>query len=320
MSLFSVRRLFSAFVLGSLGCAAACAAPADEPGQSEDDATSFRAPAEGSCEAKAMLKVANEATLAALDDEAKLTRAAAASILAARPIRTVAALDAVSQIGPAALNAILKFADVRSCASSQGEIGIISDLDDTVIPGAKPDLSIAPFPGVKALYHLLDERNGGKPGDVFYVTARTPEKVKDVPAYLATHGVPSGTIETGTSGAPFIARPEKVRDMESIFARTGTQRFVFFGDTSHVDPEVQRDILAKHPERMIAGIIHKVTATVAPHRVEGLHLVNDYAEASAVLFKLGAITRAEALGVMKAARDEGLAITDKRMTDLLASP
>jgi len=188
------------------------------------------------------------------------------------------------------------------------------------VPKATPDLSIAPFPGVKALYHLIDERQGGRTGDVYYVTARSPDRAKGIPAYLATHGVPSGPIETGTSGAPFIARPEKVRDMESIFARTGAQRFVFFGDTANVDPEVQRDILAKHPERMVAGIIHKVTATVAPERVAGLHLVNDYAEAAAVLFKLGTITKAEALDVMKSARDEGLDITTKRMNDLLAAP
>jgi hypothetical protein len=319
MSFAFARRARAAVVIGSLACVAACAAPDDEPGQSEDDATSFRAPAEGSCEAKAMLKVANDATLAVLDDDAKLTRPAAEAILAARPIPTVAALDAVAQVGPAALNAILKFADVKACSSSQSELGVISDLDDTVIPKAKPDMALAPFPGVKALYHVLEDRKGGKPGDVYYVTARTAEGAKDAPAYLAKHGVPGGKIETGTSGVPFVARPEKVRDIEGIFARTGTQRFVLFGDTSHVDPDVQRDVLAKHPERVAAAIMHKVTKTVAPERVLGLQLVNNYAEAAAALFKLGVITRAEALDVMQSARDEGLEITTKQMNDLLAS-
>jgi hypothetical protein len=321
MSDVNARCALLAVLIGAFAGVAACGGEAStDPAQSEDDATSFTAPAEGSCEAKAMLEVANGATLAALDDDAKLTRAAAEAIVAARPLATIAALDAVAQVGPSALNAILKFADASACRAGSSELGIISDLDDTVVPKATPDLSLAPFPGVKALYHLIDERQGGKTGDVYYVTARSPDRAKDIPAYLAKHGVPSGAIETGTSGAPFIARPEKVRDMEGIFARTGTQRFVFFGDTANVDPEVQRDILAKHPERMAAGIIHKVTATVAPERVAGLHLVNDYAEAAAVLFKLGTITKAEALGVMQAARDEGLDITTKRMNELLAAP
>jgi hypothetical protein len=103
------------------------------------------------------------------------------------------------------------------------------------------------------------------------------------------------------------------------------QRFVFFGDTADgdkgaVDPDVQRQILAKHPDRMIAGIVLKTKPMKDPQRIEGLHLVNNYAEASAVLFKLGVITRAEALGVMNAARDQGLAITDPQMSDLLTSP
>jgi phosphatidate phosphatase APP1 len=152
---------------------------------------------------------------------------------------------------------------------------------------------------------------------VFYVTARKPERVVEVPAYLEKHGIPTGPIETGTSGAPFIARPEKVRDIKSIFAQRASQRFVLFGDTTHVDTEVQHDILAAAPERVIAGIILKTTAVVPPEKVEGLHLVSDYAEAAAVLVKLKVITRDEALGVMRSARDEGLAITDARMNALL---
>ena len=197
------------------------------------------------------------------------------------------------------------------------EIGLISDLDDTLIPKATVDLSKPPVPGIAALFDTLEHRKSGKDGDVYYVTARTPARVADVPAYLATNGVPAGPIETGTSGAPFIAIPEKEKDIEKILAATGTQRFVLFGDSTHVDGFVQQNILAKHPDRVIAGIILKATPTVAPAEVKGLHLVNSYAEAAAVLYGLGTITKTEARAVMKAAQDQGLAITTAEMNALL---
>lgn len=208
-------------------------------------------------------------------------------------------------------------AQAEEDATGKGELGVISDLDDTVIPKATPDLAKAPFPGVRALYGLLESRRGGKPGDVYYVTARTPERIADVPGYLEAHGVPKGVIETGTSTLPWLAQPEKVRDIEGILARTKKQRFVLFGDSSHKDPEVYKEILAKHPDRIVAAVIHKVNRTVSPGRVEGLHLVGSYAEAAAILYKRGAITKTEARTVMKSARDEGLALTDTEMTELL---
>ena len=195
------------------------------------------------------------------------------------------------------------------------EIGLISDLDDTLIPKAEPELSLAPVPGIAKLYDILEHRKGGRDGDVYYVTARVPDRVKDVPAYLTKHGVPGGPIETGTSGAPFIARPEKVRDMEKIFDATGMQRFVLFGDSTHVDADVQKDVLKKHPERVIAGIVLQV-GDKAPEAVEGQYIVKSYAEAAAVLAKLEVITKTEARSVMKAARDEGLAITNAQMDAL----
>lgn len=311
------RRLAVVWMMATaVGCAATSSDPSDSE-QSEAEATTFKMPAEGSCEGKAMLHVANTATAVALDVDAALTSSAAKAIVAARPIATLAALDAVSGVGPAALAAILKFATAGEAACTKTEIGIISDLDDTLIPKAEPELSKPPVAGLARLYQILEMHDGGKPGDVYYVTARVPDRVKDVPAYLEKHGVPVGPIETGTSGAPFIARPEKVRDMEKIFARTGAQRFVFFGDTTHVDVDVQKDILAKHPERVVAGIILKTTEK-APADMGGLELVNDYAEAAAVLYRRDVLTKTEARSVMEAARDQGLAITDARMDALLA--
>ena len=317
------------FLVVSLGVSlAACSSdtlePAGEPtGVAEDEANSFKAPPETSCEAKGMRKVANEATLDELDDAAKLDRRAAENIVKGRPYETLKQLDAIALVGPSALNAILAYAKAKGhvasvCAPALiGEIGIVSDLDKTVIPESEPDLAKAPYPGVKALFTTLETKNGGKAGDVYYVTARKPERVTLVPDYLTKHGVPLGPIETGVSGVPWVAHPEKVRDVASIFARTGTQKFVLFGDTSQRDPEVYKDVIKAHPGRVIAGFIHKVNAEVPKERLTGLVLHESYAEVAAVLVALDVLTRDEAKGIMRSARDEGLAIDDAGMEKLL---
>jgi Uncharacterized conserved protein (DUF2183) len=320
-SYYRAARLVSVLALSSFFSIAACASNEEQTAAAEADQTAFRLPNEGSCEAEAMKKVANEATLEQLDNDAALARPAAENLIASRPFESVRQIDDVAQVGSAALSALLGYARAQgylgACAPASSEVGVISDLDKTVIPEAEPDLSEAPYPGVKTLLHVLEHHAGGAAGDVYYVTARTPEKVADVPAYLESHGVPSGHFETGTSGVPWLAQAEKVRDIKGIFQRTGAQRFVLFGDTAHRDPEVYKEVIAAQPERVIAAFIHKVNATVAPSRVEGLHLHESYAEVAAILYSLQTITRDEALDVMKAAKDEGLAITSVQMEELL---
>jgi len=317
------------FVLlgAALALTTACGAASNESlGEDEQAQTSFRLPAEGSCEADGMRKVANEATLDELDTDAKLTRAASQKVIDARPLETLADLDAVSGVGTAALKGIYDHAKGRgyfdACSppgtgGHPNEIGIISDLDLTVIPESTPDLQHAPYPGVATLYSILEKRNNGLDGDVYYVTARGPERVVDVPDYLAEHGVPKGSIDTGIGGVPGIARAEKVRDAKRIFERTGTQKFVLFGDTSHVDPEVYKTLLGSNSDKIAAVFIHKVNATVNPDRVEGMHLHESYAEVAAILYELSILTKAEALKVMHAAQDEGLPLTDAQITALL---
>ncbi len=276
-------------------------------------------PAEGTCEAAGMLTVANEATFEELDLDAALDRRAAENIVAARPIETLAELDAVAYVGPSALGKILSYAEALGYLGgcSGQEIGILSDLDKTVVPPSDPDLSLPPYPGVATLYQILEHRNGGLAGDAYYVTARQPEMVTEMPAYLEEHDVPAGPIETGISGLPWVAEPEKVADVSAILDSTGTQSFVLFGDTSHRDPEVYQTILDLYPERIMAVFIHKVNQTVSPDRVEGLHLHESYAEVAAILYGYQIITRGEAKSVMLAAAQEGLAISETEMEALL---
>jgi hypothetical protein len=322
------RRVSTVWLLAALGAAlggaAACdasdasGASGERSGEGVDEQNAWKAPAEGSCDASAMVSVANRASFQELDVDARLERRAAENIVANRPYQTLGELDAVPRVGPATMAALFRYAKTLGQLAGCGlELGLVSDLDKTVIPASTPDLAKAPYPGVRSLYRALEHRNGGAAGDVYYVTARTPEKVTDVPAYLASHDVPGGPIETGISGVPWIAEPEKVRDISAILEGTGSQRFVLFGDTDHRDPEAYKKVVDTYPDRIVAGIIHKVNRTVAPERVEGLYLVESYAEAAAVLHGLAALSRDEALAIMHDAREEGLAITDDEMQALL---
>lgn len=191
----------------------------------------------------------------------------------------------------------------------QREVGLISDLDQTVIPKtAKDTLADPPYAGLAALYRALEFGGGGQAGDVHYVTAREPARVVGVPAYLERNHVPAGSIDTGVSSLPWVAQPEKVRDIVRLLEANPGQRFVFFGDTAHVDPEVYQEIVRRFPERVVAVFIHRVT-TVKPERVAGLQLIENYTEAAASLAGQGVLTVAQAREVFAEARTQGLSLS-----------
>jgi hypothetical protein len=197
------------------------------------------------------------------------------------------------------------------------ELGIVSDIDKTVLPPETADGLPPPYPGIATLLRTLELRAEGRAGDLHFVTARTAEGIVGIPEWMALHDVPAGPIDTGISGAPWVAQPEKVADISRIFDARPGQSFVLFGDTSHRDPEVYAEIRARYPERVAAVFINKVNVTVSPHRVVGMHLVHNYAEAAATAFGLQLMTESEAREVIDAARGEGLAITDDEVEALI---
>jgi hypothetical protein len=254
----------------------------------------------------------------------KTSTAVATALKAGERLALAAAKGAAGSDGKlsaADMDTLAKFsADFGFLLKAQNEnreIGIVSDLDSTVIPPEKNGVAPAPYAGVAALYNELDTGSGKAAGDVRYVTARSPDRVIDIPDYLETHHLPAGPIDTGTSQLPWISQPEKVRDISRIFEANPDQKFVLFGDTKHKDPEVYKEIAAKYPNQVSAIFINKVNTTVKPERVAGMHLISNYAEAAAQLLKDGTFTEAAARRVMNAAKDEGLAITAAQIETLI---
>lgn len=280
-----------------------------ESGASCDDAIG--------CDVDVVVTVANEATFEQLDDDMGLDRRAAQGIVDGRPFGSVNEVDAVSYVGPSALEDMRAFGETAgfACTTPQTDdaLGIISDLDKTVIPPSSNDLSVAPYPGVVTLYDIL--RDGSD--RLAYVTARSPDRVVDIPDYLERYGLPSGPIETGVMGQFWRAQEEKVMDISRHFDANPARPYVLFGDTSHRDPEVYREILATYPDRVQAGLIHMVNRNITMSRVDGLHLFHNHAEAAAILAGLEIITESEAREVFQAARDEGLDLDQADFEDLL---
>ncbi len=208
-----------------------------------------------------------------------------------------------------------------SAPATTPELGIVSDIDKTVLPKhTNGDPLPAPYPGVTALYQRLERGadGAGQLGDMYYVTARTPDRLSGIAAWMAQSGLPPGPIDTGVSTLPWTAQAEKVKDISAIFDANPKQSFVLFGDSSHRDPEVYREVIQKYGARVKAALIHKVN-NPNPARLTGLHLVQSYAEAAALLYGKGILGQQEARTLMQVARAEGLSITDAEIDALLAA-
>ncbi|HUS63972.1 MAG TPA: phosphatase domain-containing protein [Kofleriaceae bacterium] len=266
-------------------------------------------------QAEAVVSLVNLATLDELDDDIALDARAADAIVEGRPIATVLSLSSLAFVDTSALEKLR----ARAGSAPAGEIGVVSDLDSTVIPPAPSgqDLPDESYPGVPELYTFLERGDGGgATGDVHYVTARDPSAVTEVPAWLAARGVPAGDISTGISGIPSIATNEKIRDITAVFQAHPGQHFVLFGDTKHVDPDVYRSIRASFETRVTIAFIHDVKE-IDPARLEGLFLIDNYAQAAAELFRRQLLTEDQARSVMEAVVAGG-EITEDQLEDLIA--
>ena len=217
----------------------------------------------------------------------------------------------VSNRGDATLDATV----VIDVPRGEAELGIVSDIDQTVLPPEEGGMLPA-VPGMRRCCARSSPAAGRR--EISTSSRRGPPRRSPRSlAWMAMHGVPQGPIDTGISGVPWVAQAEKVRDISRIFDTRVQQSFVLLGDTSHRDPEVYAEILAKYPARVSTVFIHKVNTTVPPARVEGMHLITSYAEAAAIAFGEQLLTEAEARTVMTAAQSEGLAITDAEIDALI---
>jgi phosphatidate phosphatase APP1 len=206
--------------------------------------------------------------------------------------------------------------------AGSARFGVISDVDDTIVrTGATSLLATArntllhnartrlPFPGVAALYRALEHGVQGDEGNpVFYVSS-SPWNLYDLlvefadlqslppgPFFLQDAGIDQHTF--GMAGH----HGHKLARIEEIMALHPTLPFVLSGDSGQKDPEIYREVVARHPGRVLAIYIRDVTVDARDRVVVELAdrlrtsevemvLVRDSLEAAEHAAELGLIER-----------------------------
>lgn len=146
-------------------------------------------------------------------------------------------------------------------------LGIISDIDDTVIKTgvqkagqmvlqtlAGSELTREAFPGAAALYRdLADEVN-----PVFYVSSSPWNLHAFLTAFLDHHDFPRGPVLLRDLLGTAAGREQKHGRIREILDLHPDLPFVLIGDSAEKDPEIYADIVRSHPGRILAVYIREV--------------------------------------------------------------
>jgi phosphatidate phosphatase APP1 len=167
-------------------------------------------------------------------------------------------------------------------------LGVISDLDDTVIQSRITSFFQAvrtvmlgnartrlPFPGVAAFYRALEAgADGTRRNPIFYVSS-SPWNIHDVIAdFMEIQRIPEGPIQLRDWDIGLMAlrssrhqgfKEPVIREVLDLYAELP---FILIGDNSQHDPEIYRAILDRYPGRILAIYIRNVR--VDPERSAAL--------------------------------------------------
>lgn len=162
--------------------------------------------------------------------------------------------------------------------------GVISDLDDTVLQtGARDLMRMArevlfgnahtriPFPGVGEFYRALHTA-GRNP--LFYVSS-SPWNLYDVlNQFLQLHRIPAGPMDLRDWGVsaeevlPTGHHGHKRQAIDRILQTFPRLSFILVGDSGQEDPEIYRDVVHDHPDRILGIYIRSVVSD--PDRVRAI--------------------------------------------------
>lgn len=157
-------------------------------------------------------------------------------------------------------------------------VGLISDIDDTVMVSEVPDKKKLlnntflknpqqrqAFQGTAALYkRLLAQNVQPEAAPLFYVSASPRQLATNITAFLEQNGFPRGVLVTklinGDARDPLRDQKQyKIAKIEAILAALPWVNFILIGDDGELDPETYRAIQEKHPQRVSAIYIRKVS-------------------------------------------------------------
>ncbi|MFL5347588.1 MAG: App1 family protein [Hyalangium sp.] len=165
-------------------------------------------------------------------------------------------------------------------AGPRAELGVISDIDDTVIAtGVTNPLKRAwalfltehrtrlPFEGVDAFYAALNEGlHGQADNPIFYVSSSPWNLYEHLDEFLALHRIPAGPLllrDWGLSRQGFAPGGGHGHKLEKIRGVLGTLEqlpFILIGDSGQEDAEHYRTIVREFPGRVRCVYIRNVSS------------------------------------------------------------
>jgi phosphatidate phosphatase APP1 len=160
------------------------------------------------------------------------------------------------------------------------EYGIISDLDDTVIQTSATDLlrmartvllrnahSRLPFKGVAEFYRALQLGRNGKRNNPFFYVSSSPWNLYDLlEDFLELNDIPAGPIllrdmsltrKRGDQHAT-AHHGHKLKEIDNLLLTYPKLSFVLIGDSGQEDANIYREVVRRHPGRILAIYIRDI--------------------------------------------------------------
>ncbi|GAA4386636.1 App1 family protein [Hymenobacter koreensis] len=195
---------------------------------------------------------------------------------------------------------------------ADAEYGIISDLDDTVIQTSATDLlrmartvllrnarSRLPFKGVAEFYRQLQLGRNGKRNNPFFYVSSSPWNLYDLlEDFLTLNEIPPGplllrdmAVKRKASGDASEHHGHKLREIDNLLLTYPQLPFVLIGDSGQEDANIYREVVRRHPGRVLAiyirdvnlpqraALVTQVSEDLRGHEVEML-LVKDTVQAA----------------------------------------
>jgi phosphatidate phosphatase APP1 len=155
--------------------------------------------------------------------------------------------------------------------------GVISDVDDTIIETGVQRVGLmlrqtftgsaltrTPFPGAAELYRDLE----AAANPFFYVSSSPWNLHAFLLGFLRHRDFPLGPLLLRDLLGSREGRARKLDRIEEVLALHPGLRFVLIGDSGERDPEIYADVVAAHPDRILAVYIREVRLDPGDGRVE----------------------------------------------------
>ncbi|PRY89171.1 App1 family protein [Mongoliibacter ruber] len=154
--------------------------------------------------------------------------------------------------------------------SGNVEYGVISDIDDTIVPTGATRIwemlkttflgnahTRLPFAGVGEFYRSLSKGTDGVESNPFFYVSSSPWNLYDfLMEFLEVHGIPKGPLmlrDLGLSREQFFAgshSEHKLFQVEKIFEIEKQLQFILIGDSGQHDPEIYLQAIKEYPGKV----------------------------------------------------------------------